>query len=93
MCARFCSWLEALSTRSQQHRPAELARARERQKCNRSALTFVPGGHDGTVKARPDATVHLDEESGVIENLEQVLLWNLAPSSFELRQRFENNGA
>jgi hypothetical protein len=51
----------------------------------------VPGGHDGTVKARPDATVHLDKESGVIENLEQVFLRDLAASSFQLRRRIEHS--
>lgn len=47
----------------------------------------MSGGHDGTVEARPDATVHRDKEAGVIENLEQVLLRDLAASSFQLRQR------
>ena len=49
----------------------------------------MSGGHDGTVKARPDATVYLDKEAGVIKNLEQVFLRDLAASSFQLRRRIE----
>ena len=47
----------------------------------------MPGGHNSTVEAWPDATVHRDKEAGIIENLEQVLLRDLAASSFQLRQR------
>lgn len=50
-----------------------------------AALTFVPGGHDGAVKARADAAVNGHQEAGVIEDLEQVLLRDLAASSFQLR--------
>ena len=50
----------------------------------------MPGGHDGTVEARPDATVHFDKQPGVIENLEQVLLRDLAASSFQLQRRIEH---
>lgn len=49
----------------------------------------MSGRHDSTVKTRSDATLNLNKEAGVIEDLEQVFLRDLAASSFQLHHNVE----